>query len=304
MYRRRITKQRIFLSRFRAKSRNRLSLCRWRKAVQAQGNRLMHFGAAVFDMDGVITKTAGVHSSAWKSTFDAYLRRRETEFGEPFREFTRDDYLSFVDGRPRYEGVALFLRSRGLNIPFGDPKDAPGEETVCGLGNRKDEAFNAVLEEEGVEVFRSTVELIKQLLARGIKIGVATSSKNCALELEKAGIEELFETSVDGALAASLGLKGKPEPDIFAEACARLGVKHHRAMIVEDAIPGVQAGAKGRFGLTLGVARENNGEALRRNGAQLVVSDLSQISVEDIDRWFASAAAAANGARRGIAGEP
>ena len=227
-----------------------------------------------------------IHSSAWKNTFDEYLRHREAKYQEPFREFTHCDYLEFVDGRLRYEGVESFLRSRGLVLPFGDPKDGPSTETISGLGNRKDELFNRVLQEEGVEVFASTVELIKQLLRNGIKVGVATSSKNCALVLEKAGIAELFETSVDGLVSAELGLMGKPKPDIFTTACDKLGVRHHRAMIVEDAISGVQAGVRGGFGLTLGVARENNVEELRRNGASLVVTDLSQISLEDIDRWF------------------
>ncbi len=246
----------------------------------------MNFDAAIFDMDGVITKTAVVHSSAWKRTFDEYLRHREVKYREPFREFTQDDYLSFVDGRPRYRGVDSFLRSRAIDIPFGDPKDEPGKETVCGLGNRKNELFNRVLEEEGVEVYDSTIQLIQQLLQGGAKVGVATSSKNCALVLEKAGIAGLFETRVDGVLSAELGLKGKPEPDIFVTACDNLGVNHHLAVIVEDAVSGVQAGSRGHFGLTLGVAREDNADELRRNGADVVVSDLSEISIEEIDGWF------------------
>jgi beta-phosphoglucomutase family hydrolase len=245
----------------------------------------MNFDAAIFDMDGVITKTAVVHSSAWKQMFDEYLRHN---LAEPFREFTRADYLSFVDGRPRYSGVNTFLESRGIDIPFGDPNDEPGAETVCGLGNRKNEFFNKVLDEDGVEVYQSTIALIEQLLQKGIKVGVATSSKNCDVVLEKAGIAGLFETRVDGVISAELGLKGKPEPDIFATACDNLGVEHQRAMIVEDAVSGVQAGAKGHFGLTLGVAREDNSEELRRNGADVVVSDLAEISLEEIDGWFKS----------------
>lgn len=245
----------------------------------------MNFDAAIFDMDGVITKTAVVHSSAWKRMFDEYLRHQETD---SFQEFTRADYLAFVDGRPRYSGVDSFLESRGIDIPFGDPKDQPGAETVCGLGNRKNEYFNRVLEEDGVEIYDSTIALIKELLKNGIRVGVATSSKNCTVVLEKAGIADLFETRVDGMISAELGLKGKPEPDIFATACDNLGVEHHRAIIIEDAVSGVQAGAKGHFGLTLGVAREDNAEELRRNGADVVVSDLSEISLEDIDSWFRS----------------
>jgi len=248
----------------------------------------MNFDGAVFDMDGVITKTVVVHSSAWKDTFDEYLRGREAKHKEPFSEFTQDDYLTFVDGRPRYKGVESFLVSRGIAIPYGGPNDEPGRETVCGLGNRKNELFNAKLEDKGVPIYESTIQLVKQLLLSGIRVGVATSSKNCARVLEKAGIADLFETRVDGVLSAALGLHGKPESDIFTKACDNLGVKYHRAMIVEDAISGVQAGAKGCFGLTLGVARESNAEELRRNGADLVVTDLSEISLDDIDNWFKS----------------
>lgn len=246
----------------------------------------MNFDAAVFDMDGVITRTATVHLSAWKRIFDEYLRHRGIKCGEPFHEFTQSDYLAFVDGRPRYGGVESFLKSRRIQIPFGDPADHPGTETVCGLGNRKNEVFNRLLEEEGVEVYESTLQLIRQLLQAGVKVGVATSSKNCVRVLEQAGIAGLFQTRVDGVLSAELGLKGKPEPEIFAAACHNLEVSHDRAMIVEDAVSGVQAGRRGRFGLVLGVARENNAEELRRNGADIVVSDLSEISIEEIDSWF------------------
>jgi len=248
---------------------------------------MLNFDAAIFDMDGVITRTAVVHSSAWKMMFDEYLHFREREHTEPFREFTHTvDYLSFVDGRPRYKGVDSFLRSRGICIPFGGPGDDATKETVCGLGNRKNEFFNRVLEEEGVGVYDSTISLIRELSRKDVRVGVATSSKNCSLILEKAGIANLFETYVDGVVSAEMGLKGKPEPDIFIAACENLGVEYHRAMIVEDAVSGVQAGAKGRFGLTLGVAREGNAQELRINGADLVVNDLSEISVDEINNWF------------------
>ncbi len=249
---------------------------------------MLNFDAAVFDMDGVITKTAAIHSSAWEKMFNEYLRYREREYNEPFREFTHaGDYLLFVDGRPRYDGVESFLKSRGIRIPFGDPKDEPGRETVCGLGNRKNQLFNEVLAADGVEVYASTVKLIEELLARGIRVALATSSRNCALILEKAGISNLFETRVDGNLSAELGLLGKPEPDIFIAACDILGVEYQRAVVVEDAVSGVQAGARGRFGLTLGVARENNENELRANGADIVVRDLSELCVDDINNWFA-----------------
>jgi beta-phosphoglucomutase family hydrolase len=246
---------------------------------------MLNFDAVIFDMDGVITQTAAVHSLAWKKMFDEYLHYRENKYREPFHEFTHAaDYLSFVDGRPRYKGVETFLKSRGINIPFGEPKDEPGKETVCGLGNRKNEFFNKVLEEDGVGVYDSTIKLIKELLRRGVKVGVATSSKNGAPILEKAGIAGLFKTCVDGVVSARLGLKGKPEPDIFTTASDNLGVKHHRAIVVEDAVSGVQAGRKGNFGLVIGVARENNAQELTRNGADFVVADLSELNVDKINQ--------------------
>lgn len=246
---------------------------------------MLNFDAVIFDMDGVITKTAVVHSLAWKNMFDEYLRLREKEHGEPFREFTHaQDYLAYVDGRPRYKGVEAFLKSRGINIPFGEPNDAPRKETVCGLGNRKNEFFNKVLEEDGVGVYDSTIKLIQELLARGVKVGVATSSKNCVGILATAGLTSLFETRVDGVVSAELGLNGKPEPDIFTTASDNLGVKYHRAIVVEDAVSGVQAGAKGNFGLIIGVAREDNAHELKSNGADFVVEDLSEVNVDELNR--------------------
>ncbi len=250
---------------------------------------MLNFDAVIFDMDGVITKTAVAHSLAWKKMFDEYLHHREKICQEPFREFTHaHDYLSFVDGRPRYKGVETFLKSRGIDLPFGGPSDDPKKETVCGLGNRKNEFFNKVIEEEGVGVYDSTIRLIRELLAKGVKVGVATSSKNCGLILEKAGITNLFETRVDGVISAELGLHGKPAPDIFMTASDNLGVKHSRAIVVEDAVSGVQAGARGNFGLIIGVARENNSHELKTNGADFVVEDLSEINAEDLDRLFSS----------------
>ncbi|UEG49087.1 beta-phosphoglucomutase family hydrolase [Ferruginibacter lapsinanis] len=250
---------------------------------------MLNFDAVIFDMDGVITKTAQVHSLAWKRMFDEYLYFRLKQYNEPFHEFTHaNDYLPYVDGRPRYKGVETFLRSRGIDIPFGDPKDESKKETVCGLGNRKNEFFNKVLEEDGVEVYESTIILIKDLLKTSIKVGVATSSKNCVVILEKASITDLFETRVDGVVSAELGLHGKPEPDIFTTACDNLGVTYDRSIIVEDAVSGVQAGAKGKFGLVIGVAREDNAIELMINGADVVVEDLSELSIDEINKLIFS----------------
>ncbi|OPX32577.1 beta-phosphoglucomutase, partial [candidate division KSB1 bacterium 4484_188] len=225
-----------------------------------------NFDAVIFDLDGVITQTASVHSSAWKQMFDEFLKAYSKQKGLPFRKFSHNsDYLPYVDGKPRYEGVASFLESRKINLPYGDPSDDPKKQTICGLGN---------------------VSFIKDLLKRNIKVAVASSSKNCKKILDAAGLTDLFETRVDGLVSAQLGLKGKPEPDIFATACENLGVTVDRAVVVEDAVSGVQAGRNGQFGLVLGIARENNRQELLANGADIVVTDLAEISLNDLENWF------------------
>jgi len=212
----------------------------------------MEFDAVIFDLDGVITRTASVHSAAWKQMFDEFLLAYAEKTpalsvakgGKPFREFTHtDDYLPYVDGKPRYKGVASFLESRGIDLPYGDPADSPDQETVCGLGNRKNQLFNETIAQGDVEVFSSTVDFVKELKERGIKVGVASSSKNAKAILDAAGLSPLFETRVDGVVSAELNLKGKPEPDIFTTACDNLGVYYDRAVIVED------AGLRGAGGL-------------------------------------------------------
>ena len=246
------------------------------------------FDAVIFDLDGVITKTAIVHSVAWTRMFNDYLKFREKKYKEPFEEFTHEkDYLPFVDGKPRYKGVADFLKSRDIDIPFGEPSDDPEKETVCGLGNRKNNYFNDTLDKDGVEVYETSLTFIKELKAEGIKIGVASSSKNCKRVLDTLGLMSLFETRVDGIVSVSLGLKGKPEPDIFKTACDNLGVSYDRSVVVEDAVSGVQAGAAGGFGLTLGIAREGNVEELRKNGADIVVEDIGEFGgLDAVDSWF------------------
>lgn len=242
----------------------------------------------IFDLDGVITKTALVHSKAWKQTFDEYLRLRETRDGELFKEFTHEhDYLAFVDGKPRYDGVASFLTSRGIDVPRGSPDDPPDTETVCGLGNRKNELVTFLIG-QGVEVFPSTVRLIEALRACGVRVGVASSSKNCKAVLAAAGLESLFEARVDGVVSAERGLTGKPAPDIFLEACADLGASPERSVVVEDAVSGVRAGARGDFGLVIGVAREGNHEELKKHGADITVDDLEEVNLELLEAWFQS----------------
>ncbi len=245
------------------------------------------FKSVIFDLDGVITNTAKVHAKAWKAAFDEYMRLREKRDKEPFRAFTHEgDYLPYVDGKPRYKGVQSFLESRNIHIGFGDPSDVPGKETVCGIGNTKNKLFGESLQRDGAEVFASSVELIEKLREAGVRVGVASSSKNCKSILGSAGLGDLFETRVDGVVSAELGLKGKPEGDIFVMAAANLGTQPGASVVVEDAISGVQAGRNGGFGLVVGVARDENEEDLLVNGADVVVRDLAQITPAWIEAWF------------------
>lgn len=245
------------------------------------------FKAVIFDLDGVITQTALVHAAAWKKTFDEYLKLREERNNEPFQEFThQNDYLPYVDGKPRYEGVKSFLESRNVHIEFGEPDDSADKETVCGLGNKKNVNFREVLNSDGVKVYPSTIELVKELKNSGVRIGVASSSKNCKFVLESAGIDDLFETRVDGVASAELGLKGKPYGDIFVRAAENIGAKPNESIVVEDATSGVAAGKNGKFGLVIGIARENNHQELLENGANIVFSDLSETNLEEISKKF------------------
>ncbi|MFH1360640.1 MAG: beta-phosphoglucomutase family hydrolase [Candidatus Omnitrophota bacterium] len=243
--------------------------------------------AVVFDLDGVITNTAKVHAKAWKQTFDDYLKLREKRDQEPFKEFTIEgDYRTYVDGKPRYKGVRSFLESRGINLAEGDLSDEPGKETVCGLGNTKNGAFRKVLKKDGAEVFQPAVDLLKDLKAKGIHIGVASSSKNCLIILQSVGLESIFETRIDGVVSAEMGLKGKPEPDIFTVAAKNMNCTPDVSIVVEDAVSGVQAGAKGQFGLVLGIARENNEKELKENGADVVVTNFQVVNTETLKKWF------------------
>ena len=203
------------------------------------------YKAVIFDLDGCITKTAEVHSRAWKSMFDAYLKS-ECEAGQ--REFSTQDYLTYVDGKPRYEGVRSFLTSRGIDIPFGDPSDKPAmlPITMCSLGNRKNDFFVQVLDTEGVEVYPSSVRLIKQAREIGLRVGVASSSKNAERVLEAAGLTHLIEERIDGVVSADMGLKGKPAGDIFVTCCQKLGCVPAEAIVIEDATSGVAAGRDGK----------------------------------------------------------
>jgi trehalose 6-phosphate phosphatase len=235
--------------------------------------------AVVFDMDGVVTQTAKVHAAAWKELFDAYLQERARGDGEPFREFDlRTDYLPYVDGKPRYDGVRDFLASRGIELPRGEPSDPPGSQTVCGLGNRKNGYFLDAVARFGVQPYETTVALIGELQRAGIRTAIISASVNTTMILEAAGVRDLFEAQVDGSVADQLGLPGKPDPAVFVEAARRRGAAPPRSVVVEDAVAGVQAGRAGAFALVIGVDRGGNREALSRF-ADVVVDDLAEVAV-------------------------
>lgn len=237
------------------------------------------FEAVIFDMDGVVTDTASLHARAWAQMFDDYLRGRAAERGETFQPFRDDDYLRYVDGRPRYDGVAAFLASRGFDLPFGGPEDPPGRETVCGLGNRKNELFWQLLDEHGPRRYESTVRLLRALRRHDVRTAVISSSRNAPAVLEAAGVRDLFDAEVDGEEAGRLGLPGKPDPAVFLEAARRLRTVPRRAVVVEDALAGVQAGHAGGFGLVIGVDRAGHADELAAAGADVVVDDLVHVRV-------------------------
>lgn len=237
------------------------------------------FDAVIFDLDGVVTKTALVHAATWKLLFDDFLRERALREGADFRPFDAEaDYLEYVDGKPRYDGVRSFLASRGIELPQGTPQDGPDAGTVCGLGNRKNAVFRAQLAQHGVQPYASTLHLIRALRAGGIRTAIISSSRNCAAVLEAVGATALFDAAVDGVESARLGIPGKPAPDIFLEAARRLGVAPARAVVVEDAISGVQAGRAGGFGRVVGVDRRGDPARLLAHGADVVVSDLAELA--------------------------
>jgi len=233
--------------------------------------------AFIFDLDGVITDTAKAHADAWKKMFDAYLASLEERRGEIFDRFDREDYRQYVDGKPRYDGVRSFLASRGIELETGSPDDAPERETVCGLGNRKNALYREHLDRDGVEVYPEAPGFVRRLRSKNIKTAVVSSSKNCQRVLEVAGIADLFEVRVDGRVSEDLGLDGKPAPDIFLKAAEDLDVAPERAVVVEDAISGVQAGRRGGFGCVIGVDRTGSGRKLIENGADRVVRELTDL---------------------------
>jgi len=246
------------------------------------------FEAAILDLDGVLTRTARLHAAAWKEVFDAFLAARAAAApGEPPRPFDeRADYLRHVDGKPRRDGVRDFLAARGIALAEGTPDDPPGAPTVGGLARRKNEIFRRLLDERGVEVDAGAVALVRELRARGLRTGLASSSRNARPVIERASLAGLFDAVVAGDEAEALGLRGKPHPDILAACAGRLAADPGRTAVLEDAAAGVAAARAGGFGVVVGVDRGGNRPALREAGADLVVRDLGALGLETLDAWF------------------
>jgi alpha,alpha-trehalase len=246
---------------------------------------LTRFKAALFDLDGVVTKTAAVHARAWQHLFNDYLRTDSIRTGREFKPFDIEyDYRQYVDGKPRYEGVKSFLDSREIVLPWGAPDDGPEEDTIYGLGNKKDGYFETYLKETGIDVYPDTVRFLRMVRDRGMKTAVVSSSNHAQQVIEAAGLAPLFDTRIDGHETQRLHLRGKPAPDTFLEAARRLGVDPRHAMVLEDAQAGVEAGRNGGFGLVIGLDRKNQAEALRQHGADVVAADLTELLPQERTR--------------------
>jgi beta-phosphoglucomutase family hydrolase len=237
--------------------------------------------ACLFDLDGVLTRTAEVHAAAWKEMFDAFLAEEARQRREPFRPFEiATDYVQYVDGKLRLDGVRSFLASRGIVLPEGTPDDPPEAQTVNGLGTRKNALVLDLIQRGGVGVYAGSVRFVEAVRDAGLRRAVVSASRNCQAVLESAGIADLFEVRIDGVVAAARGLPGKPAPETFLAAAADLGVPPAQCAVFEDAVAGVAAGRAGAFGWVVGVDRVGQADALRQSGADRVVSDLSELLEE------------------------
>ncbi|WP_040492832.1 HAD family hydrolase [Ilumatobacter nonamiensis] len=226
--------------------------------------RWTDYAGVLFDLDGVITPTAKIHEHAWGELFSAY-------------DYTEADYLAYIDGKPRYDGVRSFLESRGVTLPEGDPGDAPGDDTVCALGNRKNALFNEILDRDGIAPYPGSQSTLDLLADAGVPSAIVSSSKNAKPVLTAAGLDGRFDVVIDGIVAADLALNGKPAPDSYLLGAERLGIDPHRTVVVEDAVSGVAAGANGSFAVTIGVDRGAGHDTLREHGATFVVDDLEEL---------------------------
>jgi beta-phosphoglucomutase family hydrolase len=237
--------------------------------------------ACLFDLDGVLTETAKVHAAAWKEMFDQYLQARAARTGEDFVPFDpADDYGTYVDGKPRYDGVRSFLASRGITLPEGEPSDPASAETVCGLGNRKNEIVLRMIHEEGVEAYQGSRRYLEAAREAGLRRAVVSSSTNAHDVLVAAGIEKLLEARIDGVVAERQHLKGKPAPDMYLAGARALDLAPDAAAVFEDALAGVEAGRAGSFASVVGVDRVGHAKALREHGATVVVRDLAELLEE------------------------
>lgn len=234
--------------------------------------------ACLFDLDGVLTRTASLHAAAWKEMFDAFLRTRAEPAGSAFEPFDLvRDYEQYVDGKLRYDGVRSFLASRGIELPEGEPSDSSDVDTVIGLGDRKNALVLSLIRSRGVEAYPGSVVYVRTARAAGMHLGVVSASKNCRDILVSAGMDDLFEQVIDGVVAEREQLRGKPSPETFLAGAGALGVRPVEAAIFEDALAGVAAGRAGRFGFVVGVNRSDQAEALLDQGAHVVVSDLAEL---------------------------
>jgi beta-phosphoglucomutase family hydrolase len=232
----------------------------------------------LFDLDGVLTKTAKVHAAAWKQMFDSFLRDRSAHDGTPFVPFDPvADYDDYVDGKPREDGTRDFLAARNITLPAGTPDDAPDAQTIHGLGNRKNEILLAMIRSDGVEAYDGSVRYVRAVRDAGLRRAVVSSSANCRDVLRAAQIEDLFEARIDGVTIERDQLRGKPAPDTFLAGAKALGLEAAEAVVFEDALAGVEAGRAGKFGYVVGVDRAGQADALREHGADVVVQDLAEL---------------------------
>lgn len=236
------------------------------------------YAAWLFDLDGVLTKTAEVHAAAWKQAFDEFLEQESARTGVTFAPFDpADDYQRYVDGEPRADGVRNFLAARNITLPQGTEDDAPDVRTVTGLGNRKNDLVLQVLQTRGVASYPGAIRLVRALRAQGTPMAVVSASENTAAALAAAGIAELFDARIDGHVVKDRHLAGKPAPDSYLAGAAALAVDPAEAVVVEDALAGVEAGRAGHFGLVVGVDHHDHAEQLREHGADVVVTDLAEL---------------------------
>jgi len=259
---------------------------KFKKNTAAENERKIQ--ALIFDLDGVLTQTQHIHKKAWKISLNEYLKNfvGKTVSKRPVDD---RDYKIYIDGKPRYDGVKSFLESRDIELPFGDPADLPSRNTICGVGNRKNQLFNELIDQGDVKIYQSAIKKLKKWRKQGFKTAVVTSSKNCQKIIQQAGIAQLFDVKIDGITAAERNLKGKPDPDIFWEAARDLDVKPAHCVVFEDAISGVQAAQKGYFGLVVGVDRFDNETALRENHADIIIKDFEDFELipnSEIESYF------------------